>query len=102
MSDDRLPSVKDVRAQLVEHVGFMKRYRKPDWHLAEEIVWHRRQCLANYLDEENTYWIDRARVVEQLADAEAVSLVDEQSIKAVLGIVAERERKRREEAHART
>lgn len=97
---DRLPTVKDVREQLVAHVGFMRQYRDPEWHLADEIIWHRRQCLQSFLDEEQDYWLDRARVIEQLAESEGVSLVDEQSAKAVVAIVAERERKRRDEARA--
>lgn len=95
-------AVKDVRDQLVEHVGFMRRYRDPDWNLAQEIIAHRRQCLANFLDEEDEFWIDRARKLEALADREGVPLVDEQPIRAVTAIVAERERKRREGSKAHT
>jgi hypothetical protein len=100
MSDDRIP-VQDVRNQLVDHVRFMKRYRDPGWRMADEIVAHRRQCLANFLAAEEPHWLERVKVLDQIADAEGVPLVDEQSVRDVMSVVVDRERKRREEIRER-
>lgn len=86
-----MDDLSGLRKELVQVVGFTRRYRDPDWSLADSLVHHRRQCLQNYMDDHESFWIDRVKLLDQLADREGISLAGEESARdAVMAVAAKR------------
>jgi hypothetical protein len=88
-ADDPLSSLE---RELKRYVAFRHRRGQTDYQLSDSLKDHRRQVLENLRDDGDESWLLRNGLLEQLADRNSISLVDEPEVGPVL-----EERRRRSE-----
>jgi hypothetical protein len=89
-------ALKELEDELVSYVGLDKRLGRAE-RLADILVAHRRQCLANLRDDESPTWAERIRLLDQLAATRSIRLEEEEQLRFILDEISERERARRAE-----
>jgi hypothetical protein len=80
-ADDPLSSLE---RELKRYVAFRHRRGQTEYQLSDALKDHRRQVLENLRDDGDESWLVRNGLLEQLADRNSVSLVNELEVGPVL------------------
>ncbi len=93
--------VAGVEKELSEYVAMRRRVGEVDFRFEDALIGHRRQAVENLLDSGESFWVERIRVLDQIAGHKGISLAGERGLKFVTDELAERERLLRAEEIAR-
>jgi hypothetical protein len=90
--------LEDLEKELAEFVSLRRRLDAEGYTLADALLDHRRQALANLRDSQgDPFWIERTKLLDRLAERRGIPLVNEENLRFVEDELRERERRRRAE-----
>ena len=75
---------RDLEQGLNGYAAFRRRYGEPEYAFEDALREHRRQVLANMIDDSDPGWMIRNGQLEKLAEAKGVTLAGEPTVADVL------------------